>query len=131
MQVIVVKADEPWKEGPSLLDSDDGVLLFVSQGARWINNEPTRLAALKRLGKRGGAYVAIHWGMGTVETKNIEDFVNLFGGCPGDPDRLNPGHHPFPGLDLRVHQCAGGNRGVAHALPPRRQGRPTPEAQPG
>jgi len=87
MQVIVVKADEPWKEGPSLLDSADGVLLFVSQGARWINNEPTRLAALKRLGKRGGAYVAVHWGMGTVEAKNIEDFVNLFGGCHGGPDR--------------------------------------------
>ena len=63
------------------------VCYFVSQGARWINNEPTRLAALKRLGKRGGAYVAIHWGMGTVEVKNIEDFVNLFGGCHGGPDR--------------------------------------------
>jgi type 1 glutamine amidotransferase len=31
--------------------------------------------------------VVLHWGMGTVEAKNIAAFVKLFGGCHGGPDR--------------------------------------------
>ena len=38
LQTIVVKADEPWKEGPELIDGADGVLLFVAQGAAGYNS---------------------------------------------------------------------------------------------
>ena len=52
LQITVVKADEPWPEGPALIDQADGVVMFVTQGARWIQNDPKRHAALKRLAQR-------------------------------------------------------------------------------
>src|SRR6185369_3984404 len=33
LQITVVKADEPWPEGPALIDQADGVVMFVTQGA--------------------------------------------------------------------------------------------------
>lgn len=87
IQAIVVSADGEWKEGPELLDGVDAVFLFVSQGAAWIQEKPSRLAAFQRLAKRGGGLVCLHWGMGTQKAENIEAFVNLFGGCHGGPDR--------------------------------------------
>ncbi len=87
LEAMVVSADEPWSEGPSLLDSADGLVLFVSQGARWLSNDADRLAAMQRFARKGGAMVVLHWGMGTVEAKNIAAFVKLFGGCHGGPDR--------------------------------------------
>lgn len=87
LETVVVSADEPWSEGPSLLDSADGLVLFVSQGARWLNNDADRLAAMQRFARKGGALVVLHWGMGTVEAGNIANFVKLFGGCHGGPDR--------------------------------------------
>jgi len=87
LQVIVVKADGEWKKGPELLDGADVAVLFVSQGARWIRRDKRRLAAFQRLAKRGGGLVALHWGMGTKDAKNIADFVELFGATHGGPDR--------------------------------------------
>src|SRR5678815_1715362 len=31
LQITVVKADEPWPEGPALIDRADGVVMFVTQ----------------------------------------------------------------------------------------------------
>ena len=87
VEAVIVAADEPWEEGPALLDSADGLVLFVSEGAKWMSNAPARLAALQRFGRKGGSCVVLHWGMGTVEAKNIAEFVKLFGGCHGGPDR--------------------------------------------
>jgi len=87
VQAIVVSADGDWADGPELLDGADAAFLFVSQGAAWIQAKPGRLAAFQRLAKRGGGLVCLHWGMGTREAQNIEEFVNLFGGCHGGPDR--------------------------------------------
>lgn len=87
VQAIVVSADGEWADGPELLDGADAAFLFVSQGAAWIQEKPERLAAFGRLAKRGGGLVCLHWGMGTRDAKNIEAFVNLFGGCHGGPDR--------------------------------------------
>ena len=87
LEAEVVAADEPWSEGPALLDSADGLVLFVSEGAKWLSNDPDRLAAMQRFARKGGAMVVLHWGMGTVEAKNIAAFVKLFGGCHGGPDR--------------------------------------------
>ncbi|QDT51352.1 Trehalose utilization [Symmachiella dynata] len=87
LQTIITKADEPWAEGPELLDGADGVVLFVSQGAKWLSQNPERLAAFERLAQRGGGFSVLHWGMGTREAADIASFVNLFGGCHGGPDR--------------------------------------------
>ena len=105
LELKITKADEPWQEGPELLDAADGLLLFVSQGARWMNQKPDRLDALKRFGRRGGACVALHWGMGTVEAQYIAEFVKLFGGCHGGPDRKHQTlktRIQFPNIDHPV-----------------------------
>ncbi len=87
LQVELVMADDPWKEGPELLKQADGVVLFLTQGAHWVRGEPKRLAAFQELAKRGGGCAVIHWGMGTKEDADIADFVALFGGCHGGPQR--------------------------------------------
>jgi type 1 glutamine amidotransferase len=84
---VVLKADDPWTEGPELLADADGVVLFVSQGAKWIQDDPRRFQAFVKLAERGGGLVVLHWGMGAKEAKYVQGFVNLFGGCHGGPDR--------------------------------------------
>lgn len=86
-QTVIVNADEPWKEGPELLDGADAAVVFVSEGAKWLRNDRKRLAAFQELAKRRGGLVCLHWGMGTKKADNIADFVALFGGCHGGPDR--------------------------------------------
>jgi cyclophilin family peptidyl-prolyl cis-trans isomerase/type 1 glutamine amidotransferase len=87
LKVTTLRTDGPWKEGPELIDRADGVVLFLSEGARWVSEDPKRLAALRRLAKRGGGLAVLHWAMGTRDAGPIKDFVDLFGGCHGGPDR--------------------------------------------
>lgn len=87
LEVTTVRADEPWRDGPALLDKADTVVVFLSEGAKWLGNSPDRLAAFRKLAKRGGGLVVLHWGMGTREAKPIDAFVALFGGCHGGPER--------------------------------------------
>lgn len=84
---VVVNADDPWTEGPDLLADADGVVLFVSQGGKWIQDDPRRFQAFVKLAERGGGLVVLHWGMGARDARYIKGFVNLFGGCHGGPDR--------------------------------------------
>jgi type 1 glutamine amidotransferase len=87
VEVTTAKADGPWKEGPDLVGRADGVVLFLTEGAKWLSADEARLAAFRQLAKRGGGLAVIHWGMGTREAGPIEPFVSLFGGCHGGPDR--------------------------------------------
>ena len=87
VEVRTVRADEPWKEGPDLLGRADGAVLFLSEGARWVQAEPRRQKAFQQLAARGGGLAVLHWGMGTREAKPIPGFLKLFGGCHGGPDR--------------------------------------------
>jgi type 1 glutamine amidotransferase len=87
VEAELVRADEPWREGPRLLDGADGAVLFLSEGANWSQHDPERAAAFLRLAKRGGGIAVIHWAMGTREAKNIAGFLELAGGCHGGPDR--------------------------------------------
>ncbi|MCA9116761.1 MAG: ThuA domain-containing protein [Planctomycetaceae bacterium] len=87
LQLIPVQADGSWQDGPELIDSADGVVLFVSEGARWVSSDAARLAAFQRLAKRGGGLAVLHWGMGTRSAEPVKHFVALFGGCHGGPDR--------------------------------------------
>jgi hypothetical protein len=87
LQLCVVKADEPWVDGPAMLDKADGALLFLSEGARWITTEPRRHQAFARLAARGGGLSALHWALGTRGAEPIEACLKLLGGCHGGPDR--------------------------------------------
>ena len=87
IEVSVHQADEPWPEGPGLIDRADAVVLYLGQGARWEQNDPKRLAALERLAKRKGAIIGIHWAIGAKDAKYIEAHLKLMGGCHGGPDR--------------------------------------------
>jgi type 1 glutamine amidotransferase len=87
IEVTIVRADDPWKEGPELIGRADGVVIFLSEGARWFSADPKRQEALTKLAARGGGITVLHWGMGTKDAKYIDAFVQLFGGCHGGPDR--------------------------------------------
>jgi type 1 glutamine amidotransferase len=87
LKTRVVKADEPWPEGPELLRGADGVVIFLSEGARWATADPRRYEALAQLAARGGGLAAIHWALGTRAAEPIEAYLKLFGGCHGGPDR--------------------------------------------
>jgi Trehalose utilisation len=85
--VKLAKADEPWPQGPALLDKADGAVLFLSEGAKWLVADPRRHEAFARLAARGGGLVALHWALGTRDAAGIAPFVKLLGGCHGGPDR--------------------------------------------
>jgi hypothetical protein len=104
LDVRLVPADEPWMDGPELLDGADGAVVFLSEGAKWLSQDPARLAAFERLAQRRGGLSCLHWGMGTKTAEPIPAFVKLFGGCHGGPDRkykvleteLRPSATPHP-----------------------------------
>jgi len=83
----VVRADGEWTDGPELIENSDGLVLFVSEGAKWCSADPRRYEALTKLAARGGGLTVLHWGMGTREAGPIEPFLKLFGACHGGPDR--------------------------------------------
>jgi type 1 glutamine amidotransferase len=87
VQVTVADGDEPWRDGPELLARADGVVLYLAEGAKWMQRDPRRYAALQKLAARGGGIVVLHWGMGTKDAKYIEGCLKLLGGCHGGPDR--------------------------------------------
>lgn len=87
IETTVAKADEPWTEGPAIIDQADSILLLVTQGARWMQTDPNRLAALKRLAARKGGIIALHWSIGAHEAQYIEGQLALLGGTRGGPQR--------------------------------------------
>ncbi len=87
LELTVVKADEPWADGPSQIDKADGAVLLVTQGAEFMQKSPERLAAFQRLAQRKGALVALHWSIGAKDAKYIEGQLKLLGGTRGGPQR--------------------------------------------
>jgi type 1 glutamine amidotransferase len=112
VETMSVRADEPWKEGPELLARADGVVLFLAEGAKWMQVDPKRSAALKQVLDNGGGLVVLHWAMGTREAGPIDGCLALLGGCHGGPDRkytvletqARPADHPIASgvKDFRV-----------------------------
>lgn len=115
IQVTVANAAEPWSDGPKLIDQADGIALLVTQGAQWMQAEPQRHSALKRLAARGGAVVALHWSVGAKDAKYIQGQLDLLGATRGGPQRkyvilstelkrVEPGHPILRGVsDIKVH----------------------------
>lgn len=87
LDVRLVPADEPWNDGPELLDGADGIVVFLAEGAKWASAQPARLQALQRLAERQGGFTCIHWGMGARQAEPVAEFSRLFGACHGGPDR--------------------------------------------
>lgn len=87
LRVTVAKADEPWAEGPDLLAKADGVVMFLSEGAKWVHQDRKRLAMLTTLAGKEVGFVGLHWGIGSKEAANVEGYQRLVGGCHGGPDR--------------------------------------------
>jgi hypothetical protein len=115
IQATVVNADEPWPEGPKLLDQSDGLVMLVTQGARWMQSDARRYAALKRLAARGGAIVALHWSVGATNEAYIPGQLELLGGTRGgtwrkykvlqaEMKRVDPKHPILTGLsDIKTY----------------------------
>jgi len=87
LELTIAQADEPWPEGPRLLQHADAVVLYLGQGARWIQADPERLKAMQQLAARGGGIVAVHWAIGAKDAKYIDAHRKLIGGIHGGPDR--------------------------------------------
>lgn len=97
LEVRTVQADSPWTDGPQLLESADVVVLFLAEGARWVSDDVDRLRAFQSLARREGGLVCLHWAMGSRTAEPVPEFVALFGGCHGGPDRK----YKFLKTDLR------------------------------
>jgi hypothetical protein len=97
LEITTVRADEPWKEGPDLIGRADAVVLFLSEGARWVAHDPLRREALAKLAARRGGLGALHWALGTKDAGPIDGFLKLLGGCHGGPDRK------YKELETTVH----------------------------
>lgn len=87
LEITQVKAEGDWRDGPEVLAKADHCVLFVSEGAKWVNADPARREAFKKLAERKGGLSVLHWGMGSKDAENIDVFVQLFGACHGGPDR--------------------------------------------
>ncbi len=87
VDVQVVEAIEPWPEGAEMIRRADGIVLYVSEGAKWMAAEPRRQDAIAQLAARGGGLTALHWGIGCRDQEFVAPFTQLFGACHGGPDR--------------------------------------------
>jgi type 1 glutamine amidotransferase len=87
LAVTTVKADEPWKDGVQMLKQADGVVLYVSQGARWMQADAGLYDAFTAFAARGGGIVALHWAVGAKDAKYIDGQLKLLGGTRGGPQR--------------------------------------------
>src|SRR5262245_5546580 len=83
----MVHGQEPWSEGPDLIRKADGVVIFVSQGGMWSQDDPRRYEALTELAARGGGISALHWGIGAPDDKYVDGYQKLIGGIHGGSDR--------------------------------------------
>lgn len=87
VKVTIAQADNPWPEGPALIAKADGIVMFLNEGGRFIQDDPKRAKAFAAFAKRGGGLVVYHWGMGAKKGEHVGPFLKLFGGCHGGPDR--------------------------------------------
>lgn len=108
LDVATAKAEEPWPEGPELIDKADGVVLFLTQGGRFLKWNAERNQAFHRLRERKGGFVALHWAVGAKDAEYIEPCLVFLGGCHGGPDRKYVKTETTLGPASPVHPIAEG-----------------------
>ncbi len=87
IEVQLVQADEPWPEGAQRLRDVDGIVLSLGEAGRWIQNDPQRLEAIKKMAKNKTGIVAIHWAIGAKDGRFIEPYREIIGCIHGGADR--------------------------------------------
>ena len=87
LEAQLVRADEPWPEGPELLDKANCVVLYLCEGARFMQADERRWQAFQRCAARGAGLVTLHWACGCKAPEPIPGFLVLMGACHGGPDR--------------------------------------------
>lgn len=108
LEVTTSFADADWTEGPELLAKCDGVVLFLSEGGKWMNADPRRKEALVRLVERGGGISGLHWAIGTKDAENIDIVLRLLGACHGGPDRKYKVFAANVAIAAKDHPIVGG-----------------------
>ena len=58
LEVAAVRAEGPWKEGPELIGRSDVVVLFLSEGAKWLSADEKRLAAFRQHAARSPVFAS-------------------------------------------------------------------------
>jgi type 1 glutamine amidotransferase len=87
LEVTVVDGKEPWEDGAELIRQADAVVIFVSEGGKWVQGNSRRHEALTQLAARGGGISALHWGIGAKDDKYVDGYQKLIGGIHGGSDR--------------------------------------------
>ena len=99
IQTTVVDSSEPWPDGPKLIDAADGIVMLVSEGAKWMQIDEARYAALKKLAARGGAIDALHWSVGAKEGQYVQGQISLLGASRGGDVR------PYKKLEVELKRA--------------------------
>ena len=87
LEARVLNVDGQWPEGPQQIAKADGIVLYLGEGGRWMQEDPKRQEAIKQLVARGGAIVGIHWAIGAKDARYIPVHLQWMGGMHGGPDR--------------------------------------------
>lgn len=87
LKATIVNVDGPWPEGPQTIVGVDGIVLYLGEGGRWMQEDPKRQEAIKQLVARGGAIVGLHWAIGARDAQYIPVHLQWMGGMHGGPDR--------------------------------------------
>jgi len=69
LKATIINLDGPWPEGPQKIAQADGLVLYLGEGGRWMQEAPKRQEAIKQIVARGGAIVGPHWAMGARDTQ--------------------------------------------------------------
>jgi type 1 glutamine amidotransferase len=87
LEISLAEADPQWGAVGDPLANVDGVVLFISEGAKWIHASPRRQETFARFAERGGGLAGLHWAVGCKPQEPIAPFLKLLGACHGGPDR--------------------------------------------
>ncbi len=87
LEVVHHQVTQAWDSALAELERADGVVLYLSEGARWITSDPRRKEAFLNAEQQGKGFFVIHWSLGTREADAIPTMLQLIGACHGGPDR--------------------------------------------
>jgi type 1 glutamine amidotransferase len=98
LKVEVIDVTGRWPEGPEKLAKADGIVMYLGEGGKWMQEDAARWEAVRALAARGGAIVGLHWGIGARDDKYIEGHLKMMGGMHGGSDRK----YTFTETDVKV-----------------------------